>query len=67
LVSGIYILPLIVVSSLAAAFVGFFIYKTGIYLDIMYIGQFLGILGAGLSIYSHFERSIARLCIFEIL
>ncbi|TGJ81842.1 hypothetical protein E0Z10_g6910 [Xylaria hypoxylon] len=67
LISGIYILPLIVASSLAAAFVGFFIQKTGRYLDIMYIGQFLSIIGVGLFIYLPFERSLARLFIFEIL
>ncbi|KAF2965315.1 hypothetical protein GQX73_g8276 [Xylaria multiplex] len=67
LTSGIYILPLIVASSLAAAFVGFFIQKTGRYLGVMYIGQFLSILGVGLFIYLPFERSLARLFIFEIL
>ncbi|KAI0867201.1 major facilitator superfamily domain-containing protein [Hypoxylon argillaceum] len=67
LVSGIYILPLIVASSLAAAFVGFFIQKTGRYLGIMYIGQFLSILGVGLFIYLPFEKSLAQLFIFEIL
>ncbi|KAI3333348.1 major facilitator superfamily domain-containing protein [Ustulina deusta] len=67
LASGIYILPLIVASSLAAAFVGFFIQKTGRYLGIMYIGQFLSIIGVGLFIYLPFERSLARLFIFEIL
>ncbi len=65
--SGIYILPLIVASSLAAAFVGFLIQKTGRYLGIMYIGQFLSIIGVGLFIYLPFERSLARLFIFEIL
>ncbi|GAW14440.1 hypothetical protein ANO14919_038430 [Xylariales sp. No.14919] len=35
LISGIYILPLIVASSLAAAFVSFFIQKTGKYLGVM--------------------------------
>ncbi|KAI0189900.1 major facilitator superfamily domain-containing protein [Astrocystis sublimbata] len=67
LTSGVYILPLIVASSLAAAFVGFFIQKTGRYLGVMYIGQFLSILGVGLFIYLPFERSLARLFIFEIL
>ncbi|KAI0914486.1 major facilitator superfamily domain-containing protein [Ustulina deusta] len=67
LASGIYILPLIVASSLAAAFVGFFIQKTGRYLSIMYIRQFLSILGVRLFIYLPFERSLARLFIFEIL
>ncbi|KAJ8123176.1 hypothetical protein ONZ43_g807 [Nemania bipapillata] len=66
LISGIYILPLIVASSLAAAFVGFFIQKTGRYLGIMYIGQFLSLLGVGLFIYLPFERSLARLFIFEV-
>ncbi|KAI1662857.1 major facilitator superfamily domain-containing protein [Daldinia decipiens] len=65
--SGIYIIPLIVASSLAAAFVGFFIQKTGRYLGIMYIGQFLSILGVGLLVYLPFEKSLARLFIFEIL
>lgn len=65
--SGVYIIPLIVASSLAAAFVGFFIQKTGRYLGIMYIGQFLSILGVGLLVYLPFEKSLARLFIFEIL
>lgn len=67
LTSGIYILPLIVASSLAAASVGFFIQKTGKYLAVMYIGQLLSILGVGLFIYLPFEKSLARLFIFEIL
>jgi nitrate/nitrite transporter NarK len=67
LTSGIYILPLIVASSLAAAFVGFFIQKTGKYLSVMYIAQLLIILGCGLFIYLPFERTLARLFIFEIL
>lgn len=65
--SGIYIIPLIVASSLAAAFVGFSIQKTGRYLGIMYTGQLLSILGVGLLVYLPFEKSLARLFIFEIL
>lgn len=65
--SGIYIIPLIVASSLAAAFVGFFIQKTGKYLSIMYVRRLLSILGAGLFIYLPFEKNLTRLFIFEIL
>ncbi|KAH9988905.1 major facilitator superfamily domain-containing protein [Xylariaceae sp. FL0662B] len=65
--SGIELLPLIVACSFSAAFTGFFIQKTGKYLRIMYIGQFLNILGTGLFVYLPFEKSLARLFIFEIL
>jgi hypothetical protein len=67
LTSGIYILSLIVASSLAAAFVGFSIQITGRYLGIMYLGQLLSILGVGLLVYLPFEQSLARLFVFEIL
>ncbi|KAI0901424.1 major facilitator superfamily domain-containing protein [Annulohypoxylon nitens] len=67
LYSGIYIIPLIVASSLAAAFVGFSIQKTGRYLGIMCTGQLLSILGVGLLVYLPFEKSLARLFNFEIL
>ncbi|KFG79134.1 putative MFS transporter [Metarhizium anisopliae] len=65
--SGIYLLPLIVASSLSAAFAGIFIQKTGKYLPIMYAGQILNLLGMGLFIYLPFEKDLAKLFIFQIL
>lgn len=65
--SGIYLLPLIVASSLSAAFAGIFIQKTGKYLRIMYAGQVLNLLGMGLFIYLPFEKDLAKLFIFQIL
>ncbi|KAI1082403.1 major facilitator superfamily-domain-containing protein [Whalleya microplaca] len=65
--SGIYLLPLIVASSLSAAFAGLFIQRTGIYLPIMYAGQVINLLGVGLFFSLQFEKSLARLFIFEIL
>ncbi|KID62948.1 Efflux pump dotC [Metarhizium brunneum] len=65
--SGIYLLPLIVASSLSAAFAGIFIQKTGKYLRIMYTGQVLNLLGMGLFIFLPFEKDLAKLFIFQIL
>lgn len=63
--SGVYLLPLIVSCSLAAACTGAFIQQTGIYLPIVYIAQGISMLGVGLFIYMGFEQNITKLLIFE--
>jgi len=65
--SGLYLLPLIVSCSLAAAFAGVFIQQTGIYLPVMYVAQVMLTLGAGLFIHLEFEKNLTKLFIFEIL
>ncbi|KXX77404.1 Vacuolar basic amino acid transporter 5 [Madurella mycetomatis] len=67
LTSGVHLVPLIVASSLAAAFAGVFIQRTGIYLPLMYVSQVLLTLGTGLFINLQFEVSLARLFVFEII
>lgn len=67
LTSGVHLVPLIVASSLAAAFAGVFIQRTGIYLPLMYVSQVLLTLGTGLFINLQFEISLARLFVFEII
>jgi hypothetical protein len=67
LLSGVHLVPLIVASSLAAAFAGVFIQRTGIYLPLMYISQVLLALGTGLFLDLRFEVSLARLFVFEII
>jgi hypothetical protein len=65
--SGVYLVPLIVSSSLAAACAGIFIQQTGIYLPIMYLSQVILTLGVGLFINLKFEEGLAKLFIFEII
>ena len=65
LTSGLYLLPLIVSSSLAAAFAGLVMQQTGKYRPIMYAAQVLLALGVGLFIELKFEKSLTRLFIFE--
>jgi hypothetical protein len=67
LTSGLYLLPLIVSSSLSAAVAGVFIQKTGRYLPVMYVSQLILILGVGLFIDLQFEKNLAKLFAFEIL
>lgn len=67
LTSGLYLLPLIVSCSLAAAAAGIFMQQTGKYLPVMYIAQGFLVLGSGLLINLEFETSIAKLIIFQIL
>ncbi|PWY93130.1 putative MFS transporter [Aspergillus sclerotioniger CBS 115572] len=67
LTSGLYLLPLIVSCSLAAAAAGIFMQQTGKYLPVMYIAQVLLVLGSGLLIGLHFETNITRLIIFQAL
>ena len=67
LTSGLYLLPIIVSSSLAAAFAGVFIQQTGRYLPVMYAGQLMLTLGVGLSINLDFEKNLTRLFIYEII
>ncbi|PSN59658.1 hypothetical protein BS50DRAFT_614491 [Corynespora cassiicola Philippines] len=65
--SGVHLLPLVVSCSLAAAFAGVFIQRTGKYLYIMYVSQITLTLGVGLFIYLEFEEDLTRLFVFEIL
>ncbi|BCR94262.1 MDR family MFS transporter [Aspergillus luchuensis] len=65
--SGLYLLPLIVSCSLAAAAAGIFMQQTGKYLPVMYIAQGFLVLGSGLLISLDFEANITKLVIFQIL
>jgi hypothetical protein len=67
LTSGVHLVPLIVACSLAAAFSGVFIQRTGIYLPVMYVSQVLLTLGTGLFMDLKFEASLVRLFAFEII
>lgn len=67
LTSGLYLLPLIVSSSFAAAFAGVFMQQTGRYLPIMYAAQVLLTLGVGLFIDLEFSKNLTKLFIFEIV
>lgn len=67
LTSGVYLLPLIVSCSLAAAFAGVFIQKTGKYVPLMYAAEVTLVLGAGLFLDLGFEQNLAKLFIFEII
>jgi MFS family permease len=67
LTSGLYLLPLIVSCSLAAAATGVFIQQTGKYLPVMYIAQGFLVLGSGLLVSLDFESNITKLVIFQIL
>lgn len=65
--SGLYLLPLIVSTSLAAAAAGVFIQQTGRYIIVMYVAQVTLTLGIGLFIDLRFEENITKLCIFEVI
>ncbi|KAJ5926169.1 hypothetical protein N7516_007942 [Penicillium verrucosum] len=67
LMSGLYLLPLIVSCALAAAAAGIFMQRTGKYLPVMYIAQVFLVLGSGLLICLKFESDITKLIIFQIL
>ncbi|CAG8898857.1 unnamed protein product [Penicillium egyptiacum] len=67
LMSGLYLLPLIVSCALAAAAAGIFMQRTGKYLPVMYIAQGFSVLGSGLLISLKFESNITKLIIFQIL
>ncbi|AEO66747.1 uncharacterized protein THITE_2088224 [Thermothielavioides terrestris NRRL 8126] len=67
LISGVHLVPLIVSCSLAAAFAGVFIQRTGIYLPLMFVSQVMLGLGTGLFIDLKFDTSLAQLFVFEIL
>ena len=65
--AGLHLLPLIVSCSLSAAAGGLLIQKTGKYLPVMCVAQALLTLGAGLFISLQFEKSLAKLFVFEII
>ncbi|RYP75135.1 hypothetical protein DL771_002596 [Monosporascus sp. 5C6A] len=65
--SGVYLTPLIVSCSLAAACGGVCIQKTGKYLPLMHAAEITLVLGTGLFINLEFEQNLAKLFIFEIL
>ena len=65
--SGLYLLPLVVSTSLAAAFAGLFIQQTGRYLIIMYIAQVVLTVGIGLFIELVFRKDLTKLFIFEVI
>ncbi len=65
--SGLYLMPLIISSSLSAAFAGVFIRQTGRYLPVMYVAQAILVLGTGLFLDLEFEKNLTKLFIFEIL
>ncbi|KAH6655755.1 major facilitator superfamily domain-containing protein [Truncatella angustata] len=65
--SGVQLLPLIVSCSLAAAATGAFIQRTGVYLPVMYAAQVMLTLGVGLLINIHYNESITKMVVFEII
>ena len=65
--SGLYLLPLIVTTSLAAAFAGLFIQQTGRYMIVMYIAQVALTIGLGLFIELGFKKDLTKLFIFEVV
>lgn len=65
--SGLYLLPLIVSTSLAAAFAGVFMQQTGRYLAVMYIAQVALTLGIGLFIDLGVKKDLTKLFLFEIV
>ncbi|KAL4755909.1 major facilitator superfamily domain-containing protein [Aspergillus foveolatus] len=67
LTSGLYLLPLIVSCSLAAAAAGIFMQQTGKYLPGMYIAQGFLVLDSGLLISLDSESNITKLITFQIL
>ncbi|KAL3431427.1 putative MFS transporter [Aspergillus tetrazonus] len=67
LTSGLYLLPLIVSCSLAAAAAGIFMQQTGKHLPVMYIAQGFLVLGSGLLISLDCESNITKLITFQIL
>ncbi|KAI0889574.1 major facilitator superfamily-domain-containing protein [Annulohypoxylon maeteangense] len=67
LTSGVYLLPLIVSCSLAAAFGGVFIQRTGKYVPLMYAAEVTLVLGAGLFLDLKFEQNLSKLFVFEII
>ena len=67
LTSGLHLLPLIVSSSLAAAFAGVVIQQTGKYRRIMYAAQVLLTLGVGLFLDLKLEKELTRLFVFEVI
>ena len=67
LTSGLYLLPLVVSTSLAAAFAGLFIQQTGKYLIVMYIAQVALTVGVGLFIELGFKKDLTKLFVFEVI
>lgn len=67
ILSGVHLIPLIVSCSLAAACVGAFIQKTGIYLPITYIAHGFLVLGTGLFIDIKARESMTKLIIFQVI
>ena len=65
--SGLYLMPLIVATSLAAAFAGLFMQQTGKYLVVMYIAQVALTLGMGLFIDLGVKRDLTKLFLFEVI
>ncbi|KAH6868622.1 putative MFS transporter [Alternaria rosae] len=67
LVSGVYLIPLIVACSLSAACTGAYIQKTGTYLPITYVAHGLLCLGTGLLISVRVGESLTKLIIFQVI
>nr|QSQ85907.1 transporter [Preussia typharum] len=67
LTSGVHLIPLIVSCSLAAAFAGIFIQKTGVYMPLTYVAHVLLTLGTGLLINLKPQEGLAKLFVFEII
>lgn len=65
--SGLYLLPLIVPTSLAAAFAGLFMQQTGRYLVVMYTAQVALTVGMGLFVYLGFKKNLIKLFVFEVV
>lgn len=65
--SGVWSLPLIVTESIMSVIVGIIIHKTGRYLDIIWIGCLVVLLGAGLYIDFGTDTSTAKVIAFQIV
>lgn len=67
LMSGVYLLPLILALTIMAAFTGLYIQRTGKYIPAVYVGLVLMTLGVGLLVDLDFEADWAKLIIFQII
>ena len=65
--SGLYLLPLIVSTSLAAALAGLFMQQTGRYLIVMYVAQVALTVGIGLFVELGFQKDLTKLFVFEVV
>lgn len=67
LMSGVYLLPFIISSSIAAAFTGLYIQRTGRYMPAVYSGLALMTLGIGLLTSLEVEANWAKLVCYQLI